>query len=285
MNLLKRVLTAFQGSPKTYAVEVKNVNFSSKHLERNVMIDVFLPPQYHHEKRQLYPTFYFNDGQDMPRLGMFDLLQRLFSENKLAPCIVVAAHCNENRINEYGTARQADYKNRGNKAAEYKRFMIEELVPYIRSEYRCATEPSKNIMAGFSLGALSAFDIAWATPSVFGKIGVFSGSLWWRSQAWTPQDPDGGRIMHDIVAKSERRDNMKFWFEVGTKDEEGDRNNNGIIDAIDDTVDLIEELCKLGYRPHADIKYLEIEGGEHNPTTWGAVMPDFLKWALANDEV
>jgi enterochelin esterase-like enzyme len=280
MNLLKRVFNSLKGEPKTDTLQVINLLIPSKHLGRSVIVDVFLPPQYGRQKKQVYPTFYFNDGQDMPRLGMFDILNKLFSENKLAHCIVVAAHCNDNRINEYGTARQADYANRGNKATEYTRFITNELMPYIRSEYRCSTETSKNIIAGFSLGALSAFDIAWANAPLFGKVGVFSGSLWWRSQAWTPQDPDGGRIMHDIVSKSQRRDNMKFWFEVGTKDEEGDRNNNGIIDAIDDTVDLIEELCKLGYRPHEDIKYLEIEGGEHNPTTWGKVMPDFLTWAL-----
>jgi enterochelin esterase-like enzyme len=282
MNIIKRVFKSLQGTPKTYAVTVKNVHLPSKHLERNVIVDIFLPPQYGVQKRQTYPTFYFNDGQDMLRLDMFHTLTQLFSEKKLPPCIVVAAHCNENRINEYGTARQADYKNRGNKAPQYTRFMVEELVPYIRSQYACNTDPAKNIIAGFSLSALSAMDIAWATPSLFGKVGVFSGSLWWRSQPWTRDDPDGGRIMHDIIAKSERRDNMKFWFEVGTKDEEGDRNNNGIIDAIDDTVDLIEELCKLGYRPHEDIKYLEIQGGEHNPTTWGKVMPDFLTWALTD---
>ena len=280
MNLLKRVIKSLKGTPKTYAVEVKNLLLPSKHLERNVVVDIFLPPQYGVQKKQKYPTFYFNDGQDMVRLGMFATLTRLFAEKKLAPCIIVAAHCNENRINEYGTARQADYKNRGNKAPQYTRFVVEELVPYIRSKYACNTAPAKNIIAGFSLSALSAIDIAWATPSLFGRVGVFSGSLWWRSQPWTRDDPDGGRIMHDIIAKNTRRDNMKFWFEVGTKDEEGDRNNNGIIDAIDDTVDLIEELCKLGYRPHEDIKYLEIEGGEHNPTTWGKVMPDFLTWAL-----
>jgi enterochelin esterase-like enzyme len=282
MNFIKRAINSFKSEPKIDTVEVKNLTIMSKHLGRNVTVDVFLPPQYGRQKKQFYPTFYFNDGQDMPRLGMFETLQRLFSENKLSPCIIVAAHCNENRINEYGTARQADYQNRGNKAREYTGFMIDELVPYIRTEFRSLVEPTKNIIAGFSLGALSAFDIAWATPSVFGRVGVFSGSLWWRSKGWTPQDPDGGRIMHDIVSKSDRRDKMKFWFEVGTKDEEGDRNNNGIIDAIDDTVDLIEELCKLGYRPHEDIKYLEIEGGEHNPTTWGRVMPDFLTWALAD---
>jgi enterochelin esterase-like enzyme len=281
MNLLKRVFNSLIPEPKQENVEVQNVLMSSKYLGRNVVVDIFLPPHYNRQKKQFYPTFYFNDGQDMPRLGMFETLTQLFTDNKLASCIIVAAHCNDNRINEYGTARQADYKNRGNKAREYTAFMIEELVPYIRSEFRSSPDVSKNIIAGFSLGALSAFDIAWANPSIFGKIGVFSGSLWWRSQAWTPQDPDGGRIMHDIVSKSEHRSGMKFWFEVGTKDEEGDRNNNGIIDAIDDTVDLIEALCTLGYKPHEDIKYLEIEGGEHNPTTWGKVMPEFLMWALA----
>jgi enterochelin esterase-like enzyme len=280
MNVIKRVFNSLKNEPKTHNVEVKNVLFPSKYLGRNVIVDIFLPPQYGLKEKQIYPTFYFNDGQDMLRLGMFDTLTRLFAEKKLEPCIIVAPHCNENRVNEYGTARQADYKNRGNKASEYTRFMVDELLPYIRSQFHSTAEPSKNIIAGFSLGALSALDIAWANPSVFGKTGVFSGSLWWRSQAWTLNDPDGGRIMHDIIATSERRENMKFWFEVGTKDEEGDRNNNGIIDAIDDTVDLIEELCKLGYRPHEDIKYLEIEGGEHNPTTWGKVMPDFLTWAL-----
>ena len=282
MNLLQRIAHFFKRKPKTYSVEVKNLHLSSQHLKRNVSVDVFLPPQYQSDKKRHFPTFYFNDGQDMLRLGMYDTLQRLFAEKKLAPCIIVAAYCNEDRVHEYGTARQPDYKNRGSKALEYTRFMIEELVPYVRSNFRSNIEPTQNIIAGFSLGALSAFDIGWATPSVFGKIGVFSGSLWWRSQAWTSHDPDGGRIMHDIVAKSKRRNNMKFWFEVGTKDEESDRNNNGIIDSIDDTVDLIEELCRLGYRPHEDIKYLEIEGGEHNPDTWGAVMPDFLMWAVNN---
>jgi iron(III)-enterobactin esterase len=132
------------------------------------------------------------------------------------------------------------------------------------------------------LGALSAMDIGWANPSVFGNVGVFSGALWWRSQEWTPKDPDGGRIIHDIIKKSHYQNGMQFWFEVGTKDEDSDRNNNGRIDAIDDTLDLIDELVALGYRPHEHIRYLEIEGGEHNQATWGMVMSDFLIWALTD---
>ena len=35
---------------------------------------------------------------------------------------------------------------------------------------------------------------------------------------------------------------LKFFFECGALDETKDRNNNGIIDSIDDTLDLIDEL-------------------------------------------
>ena len=268
---------------KNNLIIVKHLNIPSKHLNRSVKVDVFLPPQYNGRKNQFYPTVFFNDGQDMLALGMYDTMQQLFKEKHVEPFIVVAVYASDNRINEYGTARQADYKNRGNKADKYTKFMLYELLPTIRKTFRCAVEPTKNTLAGFSLGGLSALDIGWSNPSVFGKIGIFSGALWWRSQDWQPNDPDGGRIMHDIISSSDRgRNQQKFWFEVGTNDEESDRNNNGIIDAIDDTRDIIDELCALGYRPNEDIKYVEIEGGEHNPQTWGQVMPQFLTWVLTD---
>lgn len=281
MNFFKSIIAQFvSSSSNSNKIIVKHLNVPSKYLERGVQVDVFLPPQYDKQKNQSYPTIYFNDGQDMLALGMYNTLTNLYNVNALPHCIIIAIYCNENRMNEYGTAIQADYKNRGNKARAYSDFIIYELLPWMRAEFRCRPEPSKNIYAGFSLGALSALDITWANPSVFGKVGVFSGALWWRSQAWTLEDPDGGRIIHAIIRKSEYQKGMKFWFEVGTHDEESDRNNNGVIDAIDDTLDLINELVALGYRPHEDITYEEIEGGEHNPATWGAIMPLFLKWAL-----
>jgi enterochelin esterase-like enzyme len=279
--LLKFTKKIFGTTDNFKQVSVKNLNIPSKSLERGVTVDIFLPPQYDRDKKQFFPTVFFNDGQDMPRLGMKDTLNHLFTEGGVPPFITVAVHCNDNRINEYGTARQADYKNRGNKAAQYTEFFVEELMPAIRAAFRCSNDASKNVIAGFSLGGLSALDIAWAHPSVFGKVGVFSGSFWWRSQEWRPEDPDGGRIMHDIIHHSLPNEGMKFWFQCGTKDEDSDRNNNGVIDAIDDTLDLINELTQLGYRPHEDIKYIEVQDGEHNPTTWGAVMPEFLKWAFA----
>ena len=277
MNFLQKIIASLRGiSP----IKVKLLNVPSNSLAHSVKVDIFLPPQYSTQKKRFYPTIYFNDGQDMLALGMYDTLTRLYNEKKLPYCIIIAVYSNDNRMNEYGTARQADYKNRGNKARAYSNFVIYELVPRMRSEFRCKWEPVNTTFAGFSLGALSALDIAWANPSVFGNIGVFSGALWWRWKGWTPQDPDGGRIMHDIIRHSDYQAGMKFWFQTGTQDEQEDRNNNGVIDAIDDTIDLINELVRLGYKPHKDIKYTEIEGGEHNQGTWGYIMPEFLQWAL-----
>ena len=61
-------------------------------------------------------------------------------------------------------------------------------------------------------------------------------------------------------------------------DEVKDRNNNGIIDSIDDTKDMIAELVAKGYREEKDIEYLEMADGRHDVPTWGRAMPDFLEW-------
>jgi hypothetical protein len=61
-------------------------------------------------------------------------------------------------------------------------------------------------------------------------------------------------------------------------DEAVDRNNNGIIDSIDDTLDVIKELEKKGYERPADMYYLEIAEGKHDIATWAIAMPSFLRW-------
>ena len=85
-------------------------------------------------------------------------------------------------------------------------------------------------------------------------------------------------IMHRQVREGHYANWLKFFFEVGTKDETADRNNNGIIDAIDDTVGLIDELLKKGYDKSEDIFYLELQDGRHDVPTWAAAFPYFLKW-------
>ncbi|RYC70820.1 alpha/beta hydrolase [Spirosoma sordidisoli] len=252
-------------------------------LNRTVRLDVILPPghQAGGSSPARWPVLFLNDGQDLPQLNMQAILDSLYKQQAIRPFVLVAIHAGD-RIQEYGTAAQADYMKRGSKAALYTDFVLTELLPYVRKHYPVSADAADNVFAGFSLGGLSAFDIVFHHPDRFSKAGVFSGSFWWRSRAFDGRySDDTDRIMHALVRSGSYAKGLTFWFETGTDDETSDRNNNGIIDSIDDTTDLIDELVRKGYDRNRDIRYVEISGGQHNQETWSRIMPDFLTWAFA----
>lgn len=248
-------------------------------LNRSVHLTVVLPPGYQPTDNP-YATLYLNDGQDLPALAMQQVLDSLYHQQAVRPFVLVAIHAGD-RIQEYGTAAQADYMKRGSKAGRYADFVLTELLPHVQKHYRVSPDPAQTVFAGFSLGGLSAFDLVFHHPERFSRAGVFSGSFWWRSKSTADGYRDEtDRIMHDLVRRGAYKPNLKFWFETGTDDETSDRNHNGVIDSIDDTVDLIDELVEKGYDRQRDIRYVEIPGGQHNPETWSRIMPDFLTWAF-----
>lgn len=248
---------------------------TSKYLHRDVEITLIYPKN----KNIKMPILFFNDGQDFADLNMNLQIRALLDANKISPFICVGIHANEARIQEYGTASRADYKHRGGNAKQHNDFVLEELLPFIHKKY--LSRRKGHVIAGLSLGGLSAMDIGWSNPDVFSKIGVFSGSFWWRQKSEEEGYTDeNDRIMHNIIREGTHKKGLTFWFEAGTNDETSDRNNNGIIDAIDDTLDLIKALEKKGYKQPQDIVYEEVKGGEHNQKTWSKVLPDFLMWAF-----
>lgn len=261
-------------------VQIKRKELVSDFLNRLVHVDIYLPPT--QPAGRSLPLLLVNDGQDLLTMGFHDIMDTLYREDKIVPVLVAAIHCSADRKNEYGTASVADYLGRGAKAALYTRFILEELLPFLQAIAPSGTF-AELAFAGFSLGGLSALDIVWHHPEQFGKAGVFSGSFWWRDRA--QEDPDfdesTDRIMHRLVRTGNAHRHLKFFFEVGTQDETADRNNNGIIDAIDDTLALIGELRKKGYDERS-IAYLELADGRHDIPTWGRAFPEFLIWGWGN---
>ncbi len=251
----------------------------STYLKKTKRVDIYLPESYYQNDTEDYNLVLMNDGQEAPRLKLYETLRYLHGNCVIEDTVWVSIHADEERMLEYGVASQTDYANRGSKASAYNQFIIKELMPFLRQSFLVSISPAQNAFIGFSLGGLSAFDIVWNSPQLFGKVGIFSGSFWWRSKAIDNGYTDLDRIMHKVIRESQYKKGLKFWLEVGTLDEASDRNNSGIIDAIEDTLDIISELEEKGYTED-DIKYVEIQGGEHNPETWGKILPNFLLWAF-----
>jgi enterochelin esterase-like enzyme len=268
---------------KRTSIILESMNLESPQLDRSIQVDLYLTGASRENGAfSLSPDtslLLINDGQDLGKLGLAEILEELHERGSLAPMLCAGIHAGAERKMEYGTACRPDYKGRGAKAGAYCRWVMEELIPTIRANYGHA-EFKEKAFAGWSLGALSAMDIVWTHPEEFARAGLFSGSFWWRTkdQSDPAYDEQSDRIMLNEVINGGFYPWLKFFFECGTEDEEEDRNQNGVIDSIDDTRDLMKELAEKGYDPGRDIHYLEIAGGRHDIATWAQAMPEFLLW-------
>lgn len=248
----------------------------SSALRRYVTCDFYLPKDI--TDPSSLSLLLINDGQDLEKMNFSGLLDGLITSRLVAPLLCVGIHAGEERKMEYGTAGVPDFLNRGAKAGVYAQFILHRLLPYICKTYHIPSFRNKGF-AGFSLGGLSAIDLVWSHPHIFSVAGVFSGSLWWRTK-----DIENGyveetdRIMHAKIREGKWQEGSRFYFTTGSLDETADRNNNGIIDSIDDTLSLIEELKSKGYTD-SDIHYMNYEDGRHDVETWARALPAFLQWA------
>jgi enterochelin esterase family protein len=259
------------------AIAEQNIIIKSEPLKRDVTCTFFIPEYAGMPTPQ--NLLLLNDGQEAQNLFLKETIEELTNDNRITPLITVAIHASEERIQEYGTANRPDFKKRGAKAALYTDFIKNELLPDIH-KLTGIDNFETTAFAGFSLGGLSALDIAWNNPGLFDKAGVFSGSFWWRGKDLGKGYTDNDRIMHSIIRDTKVKPELKIWLQTGTRDETADRNKNGIIDSIDDTIDLIKELEQKGFTRPADIQYLEMFGGSHNTETWAKALPKFLVWAF-----
>ncbi|HOV15736.1 MAG TPA: alpha/beta hydrolase-fold protein, partial [Spirochaetota bacterium] len=228
-------------------VDSTQIKLNSTSLGRDYTIDIYFPKEYS-ETTAKYKVLYANDGQDMTSVDLKGALTSLYESNTIEKIIVVAIHCSNDRNNDYGTIdpttdnpitcqASSVNDNLGKNAKKYTDFLLENVMTHINSNYRTLTGVENTSIIGWSLGGLSAFSIAWAKPNVFGKVGVFSGSFWWRSQYGDLDARQNSRIMQNIISNSKKRDGLRMWFQQGSKDEDSDRDNDGIIDAMETVTD------------------------------------------------
>ena len=250
----------------------------SRHLQAHIKLTIFSTPM--PDKKSEVNLLLLNDGQDAEKIDIKKILDSLNKKKLIEPLIIVAIHADD-RLQEYGVSGVPDFKNNGRRADKYAAFIDNELVAFIKK--KAGVRKFKSIaISGCSQGGLSAFDIAWDHADKIDKVGVFSGSFWWRDKDATAKDylDANNRIMLTKIRSSRKRPKLQYWFYAGAAEENADRDKDGIIDVVDDTRDLIEIIKNKNVCPPSDIFYKESADGKHDYVSWQKVFPEFLIWAF-----
>ncbi len=247
-------------------------------------VEVYLPPGYNQSGARRYPVLYCNDGQFLQHIDLPAMLSTEILSGQMAAVIMVAIHSTRDRGEEYGLAGQRAVEANGAAAAAYQQFILDVVMPMIAQRYRVLPGARHTGIMGFSMGALSAFDVLWNHPDRFGIGGLFSGSFWWRDNNGTPAERQDGRLTHRMVRQGKAPPGLRLWFLTGRQEEPDDRDSNGVIDMIQDVDELIGELEHRGYHRGGDVMWQQVDG-DHSLVTWSRSLPEFLRWAYPTGSI
>ncbi|MFW9785430.1 MAG: alpha/beta hydrolase [Candidatus Heimdallarchaeota archaeon] len=144
----------------------------SEKLNNNRRVLVYTPPNYSKNMSPYHFLLLF-DGISFEEIGkVSSTIDNLIADEKIPPLIAVMT---ENFL-------YTDINKRSLELApnpEFMNYIINELLPWIRKNYNVTSKPSQSVIAGASLGGISASYIAFKNPEIFGNVLSMSGAFAW----------------------------------------------------------------------------------------------------------
>jgi enterochelin esterase-like enzyme len=191
-------------------------NYYSKVANGWRHIFVYTPPGYDKNITQRYPVFYLQHGGGEDErvwieMGHTNLiLDNLLAEGKVKPMIVVMetsavgppvpmpASPPAGTAPASGAAPRPAGGFRGFPpgGGPYGDLMINDLIPWVDSNFRTLTDKDYRAMAGLSMGGMVTEAVGMSHPEKFAYIGLFSGNRAAMFGQRTPagQNPDGAKM-------------------------------------------------------------------------------------------
>ncbi len=246
---------------------IKHQQFPSRFLRNQRDLIIYLPPGYHAQPHRQYPVLYLHDGQNLfdgstsfiPGMDWHvgHTADRCIREGLIEPLIIVGIYnAGKHRLQEYTPTRMP--RLGGGRASRYARFLIEEVSPFLQSNYRILGGMENTGIGGSSLGGLVSLFLGLRMPHVFGKIAALSPSVWWNQ-----------RVILRFADAAPVHPRPRVWLDIGTS--EGGR-------IVEDVERFRDVLLRKGWQWGRDLHYERVEGAEHNEAAWAQRVGPFLQF-------
>lgn len=228
----------------TPAGTVTTFEFNSEILHNTRAVHVYTPAGYDGAGEMKYPVLFLHDGTNyLRRTNITAIADHLIHKGRIRKIMMVFVDPVD-RPKEYG---------RDN---DYTRFMLEELLPFVRKNYRASEAAADNAVMGASMGGHVSFYLAFKNPQVFSMLASQSG-------AFAVVDDE---IINEV--QTAERKPIRIYMDIG------------LYDLADQRGTLLQDnrlLEKILQAKKYDYTYYEFAGG-HNWTCWRDQLVNVLEF-------
>lgn len=271
-NSDKLSILSWQKVEKKKNTQAENVtllseNFSIPQLHTTRKIWIYLPPDYATSNKK-YPVVYMQDAQNLfneatsfsGEWQVDESLNKLFLAAKKTAIVIGIENGGEERLNEYSPWTNSKYC--GGKGDLYADFLAKTLKPYVDKHYRTLPQAKNTGLIGSSMGGLISFYTGLKYPNTFGRLGVFSPSLW-----FAPKE-----LSLYLHKNAKKLKHSKIYFLAGEKESE---------DMVNDVLKT-EIVLKKAAVPTKNIRTQFDADGTHSESYWSREFGQAFEWLFAD---
>lgn len=248
-------------------IQVISSSFYIPQLKKHRKVSILLPFDYDKNAQKRYPVLYLHDAQNLfnphSPYGNWEIDHKLavLAEKGMGDIIVVAVdHGETDRVNEFLPVKHD--KLGASEGRKYVKFIAETLKKHVDEHYRTLPSRSHTGMGGSSMGGLITAYGGLMFPKVFGKLMIFSPSLW--------------------VTRNLSFDTIPFIQPVFTKIYiyAGGKEGSNMIPNVKNFKENIKnrglDSSDLHFKLSVDLD------GIHSESRWGQEFPKAIEWLFFN---
>jgi enterochelin esterase-like enzyme len=162
--------------------QLRETLYYSKNADAVLRCFVYTPPEYEKDPSQRFPVLYLQHGGGEDETGWGRqghaglIMDNLIAEGKAKPFIIVMANSYVPRpATEDSSSGPTPGRRRMFDFSAFTRVLVQDLIPFIDSNFRTIADQPNRAMAGLSMGGMQTRSITLANPDTFSHVGIFSG--------------------------------------------------------------------------------------------------------------